>query len=77
MLNVKILSIEGCADASSTIELIQKTADKQRIPINLSHVVIASPDEAKTNKLIGSPTVLINGLDIEPDMRSSTRFGFT
>jgi len=28
-------------------------------------------------KFLGSPTIRINGLDVDPSMRSSTNYGFT
>jgi hypothetical protein len=77
MLNVKVLSIEGCGDTPAAINLIQNTAEELNIEIDLSHKVLTTPAEAEKEKLIGSPTVLIEGLDIEPEMRSETRFGFT
>ncbi len=77
MIIIDVLSIPGCNDTPPTIELIQNIANQHDIDITFTHKVINSPDEADKFKLIGSPTVLINGIDIEPEMRNFKQYGFT
>lgn len=72
---VKVLSTEGCLHTPPTIELIQKVADAQGITIKLEKIVITTPDEANEHRFIGSPTVQIEGLDMEQSARDSVYFG--
>ena len=76
-MHVRIISIEGCDGTRSTIQLVQETASEMGISIEIEHVVIHTQDEARLFRHIGSPTVQINGKDIEPDARVIQRFGLT
>ena len=75
MIDVKVFSINGCADTPATIELVKKTAKELEVEIGFSHIEISSLEDAEQYKFPGSPTVRLNGLDIEPDMRNPTHFG--
>jgi hypothetical protein len=46
------------------------------IEIDLKIVPVESQEQAQQWKFLGSPTVQVNGLDIEPSARSATAFGF-
>ncbi len=77
MIDVSVLSLEGCGDTPATIELLKKTAAELDLSINLSHIVISSTEEAVEYQFPGSPTLRINGRDIEPSMRKVDHFGVT
>ena len=72
---VKVLSTEGCLHTPPTIKLIQKISDAQGKTIKLEKIVISTADEADEHRFIGSPTVQIDGLDMERSARDSVQFG--
>ena len=76
-MQVRILSIEGCGGAEETIKRVAQTASDLGIAIECEHILIHTQEEARQYRHIGSPTVQVNGLDIEPDARVSSRFGLT
>jgi hypothetical protein len=76
-MQVKVVSLETCSGTPPTIALIKETADEMGIGVNFKHVVIKTPEEAKEYRHIGSPTVQINGLDIDPEARDIEQFGIT
>ncbi len=77
MLSVKVLSIKKCTATPPTIELMQSVAKEMNVEIDLHRVIVETPDEAKKERFIGSPTVQINGLDIDPAARNIQFFGIT
>lgn len=77
MVDVKVLSVKGCQATPPTIELVESVAKEMNININLNLTVVESPGQAQENRFIGSPTVQINGLDIEPELRDIELFGVT
>lgn len=77
MVDVKVLSIKGCQATPPTIELVESVAQEMNIDIELAVQVVETPEQAQENRFIGSPTVQINGLDIEPDARKIEFFGVT
>ena len=75
-VEVIVLFSEGCDNAPPTIDLIKQTALELGIEIDLKKVPVESQEQAQQWKFLGSPTVHVNGLDIDPSARSSTGFGF-
>ncbi len=75
-VEVKVLFLEGCDNTPPTMGLIEQIALESGIEIDLKAVPVETQDQAQQWKFLGSPTVQINGLDIEPSARSATAFGF-
>lgn len=47
------------------------------LPIQLETMVVMTQEQANQERLMGSPTVLVNGVDLDPSMRNKTSFGFS
>jgi len=77
MIKAEVLSVRDCPATPATISLVETAAGELGIDIALTNVVINTLEEANEYRFIGSPTVQINGLDIEPSMRYLTQFGLT
>jgi hypothetical protein len=75
-VEVIVLFSEGCDNTPLTIDLIKQTALESEIEIDLKTVPVESQEQAQQWKFLGSPTVQVNGLDIDPSARSATGFGF-
>ena len=79
-LNVELLVIdlESCARCVPTgeqlrnaIQLVAPAADAMDIGITYRETVVQSAEEAKARALVSSPTIRINGRDIDQDIRES------
>ncbi len=74
-MKVEVLYFEGCPNHQPAVkrvkELLKEMGQKSEV------VEVNVPDEATARRVgfLGSPTIRINGLDIEPAARSSTQFG--
>lgn len=77
MINVKIVSVAGCEATPPTIDLVTSVAEELNIKIRLTRIVVETSEQAREERLIGSPTVQINGLDIEQSSRNIPHFGVT
>jgi|MudIll2142460700_1097286.scaffolds.fasta_scaffold113397_1 hypothetical protein len=75
-LNMVILHNEKCPATSKTIELIEQCISESGIQVQLRKKLVSSQEEAKELKFLGSPTVQINGIDIDPGVRDAKVFGF-
>ena len=76
-IRVVVLSTAECASTPPTVQLILDVSRDLGLSVDLSHRVITSRAEAREYRFQGSPTVLIEGLDLQPEMRVQTTFGFT
>lgn len=75
-IEIRILSTEGCANTPPTVSRIEETAKELAVPIHIENVLITTEEEASRNRFFGSPTVQINGVDLDPEKRESTAYGF-
>jgi hypothetical protein len=76
-IQVKILGSEGCANTPPTVELVKNVAQDLKIPVNIEMVIVGTQEQARELRFLGSPTVQIEGFDIEPSARDSLAFGLT
>ena len=76
-VDVQVLHTAGCPGTPPTIDLIETVAAEMGIKIRLRKIVIESQEQATEFRFLGSPTVRVNGLDIDPAARGNTSYGFT
>lgn len=74
-LYVQVLFTEGCPNYQKVIDLINEITHDNSISINLESVLVNSLDEARLLEFLGSPTIRVNGLDIEPGAWQNKNFG--
>lgn len=76
-VNVQIFCTEGCGNTAPTVDLVKKVAQDLDISVNIETVTVDTREQAQELRLLGSPTVQIDGLDIEPSARDSVSFGLS
>jgi hypothetical protein len=73
---IEALFAPGCGSRDSTLLMINKLTSEQGVKVDLTETTICSIPEAKTAKFLGSPSIRINGKDIEPESIEKTDYGF-
>ena len=63
---VEILYFEGCPNHELARMLVERLARQLRIEPEIRLVEIADPDAAVELRFLGSPTVRVDGVDVEP-----------
>lgn len=76
-LQVTIAYTEGCGNTPGTREVVEQVATELAVPVELTMVLVTTQEEAERFRLHGSPTVLVDGLDIDPAIRTNRDYGFT
>jgi hypothetical protein len=74
-IEVVVLTCDGCAQTDSAIATIEATAKRIGIPVDLRRVTVATTEDARRRRFLGSPTVQIKGRDIDPSARERSDFG--
>jgi hypothetical protein len=49
--------------------------DEKQLNILIEPILINTEEEARTNQFLGSPTIKINGFDLEPSARELFQIG--
>lgn len=63
---IELLSVEGCPSAAKTAALLRRVLAEEGRTDPLTTIVVETPEEAVARGFLGSPTVRVNGRDIEP-----------
>jgi hypothetical protein len=76
-IHVRILCSEECPSTPPTVELVKNIAEDLNISVNIEMIMVSAQEQAQKLRFLGSPTVQIDGFDIEPLARESVAFGLT
>ncbi len=74
---VQVLYFTGCPNHTRTVELAREVIAEIGLDAEIEEVEVASDDDAAQLRFLGSPTVLVNGVDIEVGARARMDFGFS
>lgn len=73
---VRVLFFEGCPGHRPAVESVRRVAAELGLPVRVEEVEVRDPADAERLRFLGSPTVQVNGFDVEPAARGRTEFAF-
>jgi hypothetical protein len=74
-MTIEVLYFEGCPNYRPAVERLRTVLRQEGLPVDISQIEVNDDSTARALKFIGSPTIRVNGLDIEVDSRSVTEAG--
>ena len=74
---IEILYFEGCPNLGPTLELARDVVGELGLDTAIREVRVETPEEATRKRFIGSPSVRVNGKDIEPEARERTEYALS
>lgn len=66
-MRIEVLYIPGCPNHQSTVQRVRNVLTSESLPDEVWEVPVNTESEAQSLGFPGSPTVRVNGRDIEPD----------
>lgn len=76
-MKIEVLYFEGCPNHKPAVALVHEVLADLALSEEVYEVEIRNPDEASTHRFLGSPSVHVDGLDIEPEARDQTDYSFS
>lgn len=76
-MRIEVLTFEGCPNAESTRELVRQAVQSEAVEATIEFIEVDSPALAQELRFLGSPSVRIDGEDIESSANSSSECGLT
>jgi hypothetical protein len=73
---VEILYFEGCPNHEPARALVERLARELDVEPEIALVEVVDPDAAVALRFLGSPTVRVNGVDVEPGAEERRDFAF-
>ena len=74
-MRVEILYFEGCPNHKPAVERVLAVLAKDKFSAELSEIEVPDGETASGMGFLGSPTVRVDGLDIEPASRTVQNTG--
>jgi hypothetical protein len=74
---IEILYFEGCPNYEPARALVERLAAQLRIEPEIRLVEVADPDAAGEFRFLGSPTVRVDGVDVEPGVEGRRDFALS
>jgi hypothetical protein len=74
-MRIEVLYFRDCANYLPTMQRLKTVLRQEGVPAEISEIEVTSPSMAKALLFFGSPTIRINGLDIETDLRTASQWG--
>jgi len=77
MKRIEILYFEGCPNHRPAVEMAREVIEELGIDAQVHETQVPTPEDAARLKFLGSPSIRIDGVDIEPSARERTDVGFS
>ena len=76
-MDIKILYFEGCPNHEPAVTLVKQVVTQLGVGADITEVEITGSEEVATQRFFGSPTIQVNGVDIEPGARERTDHSYS
>lgn len=77
MKKITIFYFEGCPNHEPTVDLVERVLAELGIAAVVESVAVRGSDDARRLRFFGSPTVHVEGADIDPAATGRTDYGFS
>ena len=74
---VEVLYFSGCPNHEPAVRLAREVLRELGLGIEIREVPVETPEEAQSRRFIGSPSIRVHGLDIEPESRKRRDYGLS
>jgi hypothetical protein len=65
-MTIEVLTVEDCPHADEALSRVHSVLEETRTVAKVTHVVVYDDETAQRLKFPGSPTIRVNGNDVEP-----------
>jgi copper chaperone CopZ len=74
-MKIEVLYFSGCPNHAPAVERVREALREEGLSGEIAEIEVPDADTAQRLKFLGSPSIRVNGLDVEPEARSRTEFG--
>lgn len=74
---IEVLYFSGCPNHEPTVDLAREVTRELGLDAEIREVTVETAEAAEALRFVGSPSVRVNGRDIEPAVREQTEFALS
>jgi len=75
VVKLELLFSPGCGAIESTVTMVRETLRELALAADVSEVMVDTEEKTRQLKFLGSPSIRVNGLDIEPGADQRQDYG--
>lgn len=75
-MKVEILYFSGCPNHVRTAQVVRDGLAQENVRAEVEEIEVRTPEQAEALGFLGSPSVRVDGVDVEPEARGVKTFGF-
>jgi hypothetical protein len=72
---IDVLYVDGCPNHAGARDLLERVVRELRLNAEVRSILVRDQDEAQALRFPGSPTIRVNGRDVEPGPEQRSAFG--
>ncbi len=76
-MKIEVLYFEDCPNYIPTRDLVHDVVNTLKIDATIEQIAVEGPDHAQDLRFLGSPSIRVNGRDIEPGANERVNFGYS
>jgi hypothetical protein len=74
-MKIEVLYFDGCPNHKPAVERVQQLVREERVSAEVLEVKVSGASIAQKVGFLGSPSVRVNGLDVEAEARTAREYG--
>ncbi len=76
-MTIEVLYFEGCPNLEPTLSLAGEVLSQLGLSADVREVEVRTPEDAERLRFLGSPSVRVDGEDIEPGAESRSEYALS
>ena len=76
-MRIAVLYFDGCPNHVPTVARVKQVVADLGLQVGIEEIQVTSLEDAQRLRFLGSPTVLVNRVDIEPSAQGRTTYGLS
>ena len=73
-VRVEVLTFEGCPNAVAATAAVRDLIEETGVEADVREIRVETPEEAERLRFLGSPTIRVDGKDVEPGADERSEF---
>jgi len=74
-MKIEVFIIPGCGDGLCTAQMVANVVQEMALAVEVETIPVATPEDATRIGFLGSPSVRVDGMDVDP--QAPTQVGLT
>jgi hypothetical protein len=74
-MTIEVLYFEGCPNHEQLLERLPRLLEREGIDAEIVLRKVSDPEHAQHERFLGSPTIRVNGRDIDPRAANRSDYG--